>query len=163
VPLLDYYLELDVKNPTKEEIKELKRNNWFKLPLYINLAHDFFATVFWIYIIQTRDLNLMSKIGIVLMNSNRKAAGINLAHEIGHKPAAWEKIVSILSLGKSLYMHFFIEHNYGHHKNVSTPGDPATSRFGETLILFLPRSVFGSYLSAWEIENERCEEKYKSK
>jgi alkane 1-monooxygenase len=52
-------------------------------------------------------------------------------------------------------MHFFIEHNRGHHKNVSTDEDPASSRYGETVYSFYFRTISGSWLSAWHLEAER--------
>ena len=36
-------------------------------------------------------------------------------------------------------------------------GDPATSRFGETLYAFLPRTIFSGILSAWQFETGRLE------
>jgi alkane 1-monooxygenase len=66
-------------------------------------------------------------------------------------------------LMKNLYMHFFIEHNNGHHRNVATPLDPATSKCGETFYNFLPKTIIGGFLSAWEIENERCVREYGKK
>lgn len=47
-------------------------------------------------------------------------------------------------------MHFTIEHLYGHHKWVSTPLDPATAPQGMTLYQFVPRSIVGSYRSAFK-------------
>jgi len=41
---------------------------------------------------------------------------------------------------------------------VGTPEDPTTSREGESFYQFLPRSVIGSYLSAWSIESKRLTE-----
>ena len=52
-------------------------------------------------------------------------------------------------------MHFFIEHNRGHHKNVSTDADPASSRFGETVYAFYFRTIWGSWMSAWHLEAEK--------
>ena len=52
-------------------------------------------------------------------------------------------------------MHFFIEHNRGHHKNVSTDEDPASARRGEMLYAFWMRSVVTGWISAWKIENIR--------
>ena len=52
-------------------------------------------------------------------------------------------------------MHFFIEHNRGHHKNIATPLDPATSRRGESLYAFWIRSISDGYISAWKLENKR--------
>jgi alkane 1-monooxygenase len=48
-------------------------------------------------------------------------------------------------------MHFFIEHNKGHHKRVATPEDPSSARLGEPLYLFWIRSIVNSYRSAWHI------------
>ena len=41
--------------------------------------------------------------------------GINIAHELGHRRTKYEKLFSKILLLPSLYMHFFIEHNRGHH------------------------------------------------
>jgi len=57
------------------------------------------------------------------------------------------------------YMHFYIEHNRGHHVHVATPDDPSTARFGENFYSFWLRSVIGSYKHAWVIENKRMEKK----
>ena len=54
--------------------------------------------------------------------------GINVAHELGHRKTKWERFLAKLLLMPSLYMHFYIEHNFGHHLNVGTPDDPATSK-----------------------------------
>ena len=81
--------------------------------------------------------------------------GINLAHELGHRNTWYEQTLSKMLLLTSLYMHFFIEHNRGHHKNVSTDEDPASSKYGETIYAFFVRTVRDSWFSAWHIENER--------
>ena len=53
-------------------------------------------------------------------------------------------------------MHFIVEHNRGHHKNVGTPQDPASAKLNEPVYTFWIRTVIGSFLSAWNIErNER--------
>jgi alkane 1-monooxygenase len=63
--------------------------------------------------------------------------------------------MSKMLLLTTLYMHFFIEHNRGHHKNVSTDEDPASSRLGEIVYFFYFRSIYGSFISAWKLESER--------
>jgi alkane 1-monooxygenase len=52
-----------------------------------------------------------------------------------------------------LYLHFFIEHNKGHHKRVATPEDPSSARYGEGVYAFYLRSIIDSYRSAWHIAN----------
>ena len=81
--------------------------------------------------------------------------GINVAHELGHRATKWERDMARVLLLSSLYMHFLIEHNRGHHKRVGTPDDPASARFGEWIYAFWPRTILFSLVSAWRIEAER--------
>ena len=85
--------------------------------------------------------------------------GINVAHELGHRRTKYEKLLAKTLLMTSLYPHFFIEHNYGHHKNVATAADPASARYNELLYAFWLRSIVGSYLHAWKFESERLARK----
>lgn len=81
--------------------------------------------------------------------------GINVAHELGHRRLRWERDLARTLLLSSLYMHFIIEHNRGHHARVATPDDPASARQNEPLYAFWFRSVVFSFLSAWWIEIDR--------
>jgi alkane 1-monooxygenase len=81
--------------------------------------------------------------------------GINVAHELGHRPDAFSQFLAKLLLTTSLYTHFFVEHNRGHHRNVATPEDPASARRGEWVYLFWVRSIVGGWFSAWRLERKR--------
>ena len=88
--------------------------------------------------------------------------GINVAHELGHRKSWYEQRMAQVLLLTCLYMHFFIEHNRGHHARVATEEDAASSRKGEWLYTFWFRSVTKSWTSAWELEVHRLR-KEKSK
>ena len=88
--------------------------------------------------------------------------GINAAHELGHRNTWYEQLMSKMLLITTLYMHFFIEHNRGHHKNVSTDDDPASSRYGEMIYTFYFRTIWGSWVSAWRLERERLNQNKQS-
>ncbi len=81
--------------------------------------------------------------------------GINIAHELGHRATRWERDLARAALLSSLYMHFIIEHNRGHHRRVATPDDPASARFGENIYFFWGRTIIFSFISAWGIEADR--------
>ena len=85
--------------------------------------------------------------------------GINVGHELGHRINKFEQILAKALLMTSLYMHFFIEHNKGHHKNVATPQDPSSARLNESLYSFYFRTIFFSYLSAWKIATDEMRKK----
>lgn len=81
--------------------------------------------------------------------------GINVAHELGHRPKKHEQRMAQALLCSSLYMHFFIEHNRGHHRYVATHEDPASARKWEPVYLFWIRSIVMSWWSAWKLEADR--------
>ncbi len=81
--------------------------------------------------------------------------GINVAHELGHRRTRHEQWMAQALLLTSLYMHFFVEHNRGHHRRVATPDDPASARRGETVYGFWVRSIVGSAQGAWALERDR--------
>ena len=87
--------------------------------------------------------------------------GFTVAHELIHRSSKFEQSLGRALLLTTLYMHFAIEHVYGHHKHVGTEEDAATARKGETFYRFLVRSVPDQYLSAWEIERKRLQNKKK--
>ena len=79
------------------------------------------------------------------------------AHELGHKREIFDRWLAKIALAPTMYGHFFVEHNRGHHKWIATPEDPASARMGEGFWEFLPRTIFGSLLSAWRLECERLQ------
>jgi len=85
--------------------------------------------------------------------------GINVGHELGHRVNKFEQTLAKALLLTSLYMHFFTEHNKGHHKRVATPEDPSSARYGEPVYSFYFRSIIFSYFSAWHIANDEMRKK----
>lgn len=81
--------------------------------------------------------------------------GINVSHELGHRYTMRDQLLAKLLLLTTLYTHIVVHHNRGHHAFFGTPKDPNTARRGEPLFFFWARSILGSYLSAWRIENRR--------
>tara|TARA_R110002072_G_scaffold22615_1_gene79388 strand:- start:219481 stop:220101 length:621 start_codon:yes stop_codon:yes gene_type:complete len=49
-------------------------------------------------------------------------------------------------------MHFYIEHNYGHHQNAATLQDPASARYNQSVYSFWFTSIFRQYFNAWIIQ-----------
>ena len=60
-----------------------------------------------------------------------------------------------LALALACYGHFYVEHNRGHHRDVATPVDPASSRMGESIYRFVLREMPGGFRRAWRLEKER--------
>ncbi len=153
IPALEPFLPRSERNFTLEERNEKLKKRLFDWLLYLNLPILYGIIGLFLYTLSSQALaayevtGLVLSVGIVL-----GACGINVGHELGHRPDSREQLVAKLLLLPAMYMHFFIEHNRGHHKNVATPLDPATARYGEPLYFFWVRSTIGSYLNAWKLE-----------
>lgn len=160
VPLLELAYKPDPANLTPEKEAIRKHDPIYDWQLYIMVPIQFALLIVFLFSMQEAGLSLADKIGrISAMGLLCGVIGINVAHELGHRKTWYEQLMAKALLLTSLYMHFFIEHNRGHHKNVSTKEDPSSARYGEMLYTFWVRSVVFAYLSAWKLEAKRLGKK----
>ena len=155
VPILEVVLAKRRDNFSKEEKQSRLSNIFFDVLLYLNLPIVYLAVYLFATSSQAGDYTLMQLCGMILsMGILLAANGINVAHELGHRNSIFEQKMAHLLLLPSFYMHFFIEHNRGHHKHVATPEDPSSARLNEGLYEFWWRAVRMGYVHAWQLENE---------
>jgi alkane 1-monooxygenase len=163
IPFLELFFTGTPANMTKEEEEIAKNKMFFDIMLYLNVPLQFLVLVLFLFTVTSGTLTTLELIGVTTsFGICCGVIGINVAHELGHRRKQYEIIMAKMLLATTLYMHFYIEHNRGHHKNVSTPLDPASSRKGEILYFFWVRSIVGSYLNAWQHENHRLKKEGKS-
>lgn len=93
------------------------------------------------------------QISLTLSAGCMGAVGITAAHELVHRTSKWEQRLGLFLLSQVTYMHFRVEHVFGHHRNVATPLDAATAQKDESLYVFLPRSIFESYMHSFKLDN----------
>lgn len=156
IPLLEIVFKGTDENFTKEQEEIEKNKVVFDILLYLNVPIQF--GLLWLFLsrITLPELTTVEVVGMTTsFGICCGVIGINVAHELGHRRKKYEQIMAKMLLSSTLYMHFFIEHNRGHHKNVSTPLDPASSRKNENMYSFWFRSITGSYKNAWKEENHR--------
>lgn len=158
IPIFDQVVPLSKLNfsAAKEETRKLDR--FFDWLLYANLPILYGLILFYFHVLTTQALETYELVGLTLsVGVVIGSSGINVGHELGHRANKTEQWIAKALLLPGLYLHFFIEHNRGHHKNVATDADPASARYGEILYLFWLRSVFGGYISAWKLEAKRLQ------
>lgn len=160
IPFLELFFAGTTENIRAEEETEKKGRRFFDVLLWLNVPIVYGLLYLFLLQMNNPHLNWIEKTGMLMsMGTILGASGINVAHELGHRSNRWEQFLAKLLLLSSQYMHFFIEHNKGHHKYVATLQDPATARLGESLYAFWVRSVRDSYRSAWNIEAEKLAKK----
>ena len=155
IPILELFFKPNSNNLSNAEEEMAKEDKSYDLVLYLLVPVIYF--LLWEFLISMREtLTFSDRLGRILsMGLVCGGYGINVAHELGHRNNKFEQFLSKTLLLSSLYMHFFIEHNRGHHKRVSTKEDPSSARYGENIFSFWLRSVFTGYISAWNIEFSR--------
>jgi alkane 1-monooxygenase len=155
MPVLDTAIGKDAANPPDSVVKQLEEDRYYRWCTYLFLPLQFGALVWACSVWASGELSLLENLGLAMTMAMVSGIAINTAHELGHKRKQLEKWLSKVALAPTGYGHFFIEHNRGHHVRVATPEDPASSRLGESLWAFFPRTVAGSLTSAWELEKAR--------
>ncbi len=160
LPLIEWLIGKSEDNYSTEEEVLINNNTLFSLLLYGHLISVYLGLYVFLNAISTRTLNIFEIMGMTIsMGVLAGAVGITVAHELFHRSNIFEQWIGKLLLLVNCYMHYSIEHVYGHHRNVATFDDPASARFGESIYKFLPRTIIGTYISAWKIEVSRLQKK----
>ena len=163
IPLLDVIAGESSENLTEDDAAYKKTKWLFDIMLYLNLPLVFGLLFFAFFKVYTNDYSTLEYIGLSLSTGILLATnGINVAHELGHRKPYIDRFISKCLYMPCLYMHFYIEHNFGHHLYVATPEDGATARYNQTVYGFWFTSVVRQYISAWKLQLQLLQRKGKS-
>lgn len=152
IPLLDALVGTDTANPPESAVAALEANRYYRWCTYLFLPLQFASLVWASWVVAHDHLAWWNELGLALTIGAVGGIGIANAHELGHKRDELERWLSRIVLAQTLYGHFYVEHNRGHHSRVATPEDPASARLGESFWAFLPRTVLGGLRSGWALE-----------
>lgn len=153
LPLLEIIFPVNPENLERSD-RERRNGLWlFDLLLYMNVLLVYSLLFYTLGLLTHKELTLTEVSGIIFscgiaMGSN----GINVAHELGHRKDRFSRTLAKVLLLPSLYTHFYIEHNFGHHLHAATKEDPATARYNQSIYSFWLTSVSRQYISAWKIQ-----------
>jgi alkane 1-monooxygenase len=149
---LDHWVGLNSNNLLDAEREKFESTFWFDVILQITVLIHVVCCVLFLWTMGHAQMTGWELAGRVLsMGLMNGVFGINVAHELGHRTNAYHRFLAKILLSTTLFLHFYVEHNRGHHRNVSTNEDPATARFNESIYAFFIRTIPGSYVSAWQI------------
>ncbi len=156
IPLLELLFRPNVSNLSLAEEEMAKEDRIYDVFLWCVVPVQLGFMIAFLLKMNKPNLTLMQQVGYTLsMGMMCGAMAINVGHELGHRTNKIEQFLAKILLTSSMYTHFFIEHNRGHHKRVGTLDDPATERFNEPLYVFWMRSIVFQYVDAWKLEFQR--------
>lgn len=162
VPALDMLFGEDSSNPPEAFVQQLGQDVYYRRLTFAAVAVHFVSLLGSAWYVGTQDLSWQAIISIAVVAGLTAGLAINTGHELGHKNSKIEKRLSKLVLAIPAYGHFSIDHNRGHHRDVSTPEDPASARMGESLYRFAGREIPQAFLRAWAMEKQRLADRGKS-
>lgn len=153
IPTIEFFIPVREENLSLEQEKDFLNTAVFDFLLYlVPLTHLAILGIF-LWRLTTDELELWEWVGrITAAGLMCGVAGINVAHELGHRSSRMEQMIAQFLLLTSFYQHFFIEHNKGHHRYVATPEDPSSARYREWIFTFWFRAIYMGYRSAWKIQ-----------
>ncbi len=160
-PLLDWLIGEDENNPPEAVVMQLDRDRYYRWLTYLVVPLHFVTLVGTAIYATSQNLSWWAFVLLAVAAGLTAGLAINTGHELGHKNSRLEKALAKIVLAVAAYGHFSIEHNRGHHRDVSTPADPASARMGESIYRFALREIPGAFRRAWQIEKERLESRQK--
>lgn len=161
-PFVDMLCGEDRNNPPEEVVMQLDQDPYYRRLTYIVVPLHFITLLGTASYAATQDLSGWAVLGLAVVAGMTAGLAINTGHELGHKNSQFENLLAKLVLAVPAYGHFTIDHNRGHHRDVSTPEDIASSRMGESIYKFAAREFPGAVLRAWSIEKDRLTRRSKS-
>jgi alkane 1-monooxygenase len=155
VPVLEEVLPTFAANLSEAQRAERLGQPWYDVLVLAQIPLHLGAIALFVKVVPEDRAagDLTSLVGhITAMGVSCGTLAINVAHELGHRPNATYQRLAQGLLVTTLYGQFFIDHNLGHHKNVATPEDASTARYGEVLYAFWFRSIVGVWRTAWHLK-----------
>lgn len=157
LPALDYLIKPDRTNPPEQIVPQLDADPYYRWLTYLIIPVHIITLLVSAWFVATYPLSLGFFVAFSVSCGIYGGLSINTAHEVGHKNTKLARRLSRVALAVSGYGHFCVEHNLGHHRDVSTPEDPASSRMGESIYRFALREIPGAMKRGWAAEQNRLE------
>lgn len=155
IPLLELIIPQSKYNFSKEEESEALNSKFYDYLVYSMVPLQYLLLFLFAYQISVNSYTSLELFGLIFsMGISCGVIGINVGHELGHRVTKSEQFMAKLLLATSWYSHFFVEHNKGHHRHVSTPKDPASAVINQSVYGFWMTSTFGSFKSALKLDKK---------
>lgn len=155
LPVLDRMIGEDRSNPPEQAVPQLDADRYYRYINYALVPMLWACFIFAAWFVARHALPWHGWLAVALGTGVVGGFCINVGHELGHKRAPLERALAKLVLAPTAYGHFYVEHNRGHHRDVATPADPASSRMGESIYRFVLREMPGAWHRAVALEHTR--------
>ena len=158
-PFIDWAMGEDTDNPPEAVVPQLDSDRYYRFLTYGAVPIHFVSLIVCAWWAVAGGLHWWGFLILAITTGIGSGLGINTGHELGHKKSGLEHWLAKIVLAVPAYGHFWVEHNKGHHRDVATPEDPASSRMGESIYRFALREIPGAARRGWNVEKQRLARK----
>ena len=160
---LDQLFGRDTRNPPEAAVPDLEADRYYTWLIYLTVLCHYITLFAGAWAVGTQHLSVLAYIGVAWSCGLMNGFAVATAHELGHKKTATERWMAKLCLATGFYGQYFIDHNRGHHRDVATPEDSGSARFGEGFweFMFLRQLPHSDFTRPWQLEKERLARKGK--
>ncbi|CUH64739.1 Alkane 1-monooxygenase [Thalassovita gelatinovora] len=154
-PVVDHFIGRDTRNISIEVLLDLENDPFYRRLLHLIVPSYALGLLAACAIATSGQFTPVQWVTFTIGIGFVHSLIVLVAHELGHALAKRDQLMAEFALALIAYGHFRIEHNIGHHKNVATPQDPASSRYNESIYRFALREIPGVLIGAIKTENSR--------
>jgi alkane 1-monooxygenase len=152
---IDWLCGEDHHNAPPEALEAMRVDPWYRWIPLLTVPLHFVVLAAYVWFVANTRLPWWA-LGLAALSAGLYGGlAINTSHELGHKTTALERAMARWVVAVVGYGHFNVEHNLGHHRQVATPEDCASSRMGESLYAFACREIPGAFWRGWTLEAAR--------
>lgn len=162
-PALDFdaLIGRDTRNPPESLVPRLEEDRWYRVITYVAVPCHYVTLFVGAWTAATQELSVLSYIAVAWSCGLMNGFAVATAHELGHKKGGLERWLSKICLATGCYGQYMIDHNRGHHRDVATPEDSGSARFGENFWGYMLRRQLphSTLFRPWQLEKERLARK----
>jgi len=158
---LDALIGRDTRNPPESVVPKLEEDRYYAYVLYLAVPCHYVTLLAGAWAVGTQQLSALAYIGVSWSCGLMNGFAVATAHELGHKKSSSERWLAKIALATGCYGQYMIDHNRGHHRDVATPEDSGSARFGEGFWEFALRRQIphSDFIRPWALEKERLARK----
>ena len=158
---LDVLIGRNTLNPPESAVPTLEQDRYYTYILYASVPCHYVTLFVGAWAVATQPMHWISYFAVIWSCGLMNGFAVATAHELGHKKSAVERWLSKISLATGFYGQYMIDHNRGHHRDVATPEDSGSARFGENFwsYMFLRQLPHSTLFRPWQLEKERLARK----
>ena len=159
VAVIDIVIGVDKASYKLSQVQAVESETYYRWVADLVMPIQYASLIWASWMLVHGGLTVVESLGLATTLGIANGISITNAHELGHKSEPLERWLAKFVLAPSMFGHFTMEHNGGHHVKAATPEDFSSARMGEPFFIYFPRTFFGGVLEAWTLESDRLRRK----